>query len=189
MTLGYARESLDSPSLKSQIDTLVAHGVAPARVYSDNSGGGAPGDRRPGLDALLDYARAGDTVVVLGVDRLGRTTGEVLQTTRLLTERGVGVRALREKLDTHDVAGSMVVGVLTSLAIVDRESAVSHRRTTRVAQHSGGSIGRPRALDDAQVTLAERMRANGASVPAIAATLGVSRATLYRTLAERRSGQ
>ncbi|MGV9671123.1 MULTISPECIES: recombinase family protein [unclassified Gordonia (in: high G+C Gram-positive bacteria)] len=192
MMLGYARAGTDASSadstLESQIDALVEGGVPPARVYTDQTRAGAPDAPRPGFDALLDYARAGDTVVVIGIDRLGRTTPEVLSTLRLLAARELGVRALRERLTTADDAGAMIVGVLASLAVVDEEAhAARGRARIRAPGHGGPSLGRPRVLTDDQVELAKRMRAKGDPVPTIAATLGVSRATLYRTLAEKRT--
>ncbi|WP_161897575.1 recombinase family protein [Gordonia spumicola] len=176
MLLGYARTSTGGASLESQIDALTGAGVDPARIYTD--GAGAHG--RPGWFALLDYARAGDTAVVVGIDRLGRTVTEVLTGARALTDRSIGLRSLREGVDTSDPAGSMVVGVLASLSVLDEQSPARRHAAT-------ASVGRPRALDDRQIASAQRMRANGQSVQAIAESLGVSRATLYRTLAERRS--
>jgi DNA invertase Pin-like site-specific DNA recombinase len=74
------------------------------------------------------------------------------------------------------------------LAVVNEEADAGRRRTRiRGPGHGNASLGRPRVLTDDQVELAKRMRANGDPVPTIAATLGVSRATLYRTLAEKRT--
>lgn len=195
MLLGYARDTgggggRESRDLDSQIDVLTAAGVDARRVYSDSAAPGADPTTPPrsGLAALLDYARPGDTVVVVGIDRLGRTTPEVLSTARTLADHHLGLRSLREGVDTDDPAGNMIVGVLASLSRLDEESGPDRRRITQRAGHGGrSSIGRPRALTSDQVALAERMRANGDPVPAIAEALGVSRATLYRTLAETRS--
>lgn len=186
MLLGYASTSGGTRTLESQIDALTAAGIDPARIYSD--GDVATVQRRPGWTALLDYARPGDTVVVLGIDRLGRTTPEVLATARDVSERHIELRSLREGIDTADSAGAMIVGVLASLAELAAECGKPGRTGTAASRPDNtSSVGRPRALDDGQVAVAERMRTEGRSVPTIAAVLGVSRATLYRTLAERRS--
>ncbi|QUD85273.1 recombinase family protein [Gordonia polyisoprenivorans] len=189
MLLGYARESSDSPALDEQIDLLIDNGVDPERVYSDHSRHDSPTAHRPGLDALLGYARPGDTVLVVGMDRLGRSTPELLSTVRTLDDRNIGVRSIRERLRTDDDVGATLVGVLASLAVVNDEAARTRQRTQpRPTRHSGSSpLGRPRVLTDEQVELAQRMRDNGDPVPTIATTLGVSRATLYRTLAEKRT--
>jgi DNA invertase Pin-like site-specific DNA recombinase len=78
----------------------------------------------------------------------------------------------------------MVAGVLASLAELELELQRERRSAAKAARKSRGlPIGRPKALDADKIALAERMRANGEPVPMIAETLGVSRATLYRTLA------
>lgn len=189
MALGYARETAGMHPLSPQIDALTEAGVDPARIYTDaadpESVSSAP--PRQGLTALLDYARPGDTTVVVGIDRLGRNAPEVLATARELSGRRIGLRSLREGLDTDDPAGAMIVGVLASLAELDAEIEGQRRSTAVPRTDATSTVGRPRALDDDQIDVAERMRAAGQPVPSIAAALGVSRATLYRTLAERRS--
>jgi DNA invertase Pin-like site-specific DNA recombinase len=79
----------------------------------------------------------------------------------------------------------MVAGVLASLAELELELGSERRATARDARRARGqSIGRPKALDDSKAALARRMHASGESAPTMAATLGVSRATVYRVLGE-----
>lgn len=183
--LGYARVSTGHQSLDAQTDALTAAGVDTARVYSDKLTGTSTREQRPGLAGLLDYARPGDTIVVVGIDRLGRNAAEVMLTIRDLGERGIVLRSLREGIDTSNATGRMVAGVLASLAELELELQRERRSAAKAARKSRGlPIGRPKALDAKQIALAHRMRANGEPVPMIAETLGVSRATLYRTLAE-----
>ncbi|GAC85809.1 recombinase family protein [Gordonia paraffinivorans] len=190
MALGYARETPGAHPLGPQIDALTEAGVDPGRIYTDAADRARTADRRPGMTALLDYARPGDTTVVVGMDRLGRNVREVMAVARELASRRIGLRSLREGIDTDDPAGAMIVGVLASLAELDDDTTARPTHTrSRTGTHSrpASNIGRPRVLDDDQVLRAEQMRAAGESVSRIAEALGVSRATLYRTLAERRS--
>ncbi|MFW0796808.1 recombinase family protein [Gordonia sp. CPCC 205515] len=189
MLLGYARAGSRNHALESQIEALIDTGISPERIYTDTVDRISTLQRRPGFTALLDYARPGDIAVVVGIDRLGRSTTEVMATTRDLGHRQIGLRSLREGIDTDDPAGAMIVGVLASLAeLAEGDSRKrrhgSHRSST---ESSTSPVGRPRVLDDDQVAFALRRRAEGRPVPTIAEELGVSRATLYRTLAERRS--
>src|ERR1700730_13746997 len=78
--LGYARVSTAGQQLEAQQDALTAAGVDPGRVYVDKLSGTSTKEQRPGLTALLDYARPGDTIVVTGVDRLGRTPAQGMLT-------------------------------------------------------------------------------------------------------------
>ena len=114
--LGYARVSTGHQSLDQQLDALTAKGVDPARVYSDKLSGTSTREQRPGLAALLDYARKGDAIVVVGIDRLGRNAAEVMTTIRELRDREIVLRSLREGIDTSNATGRMVAGVLASLA-------------------------------------------------------------------------
>lgn len=183
--LGYARVSTTHQSLDQQHDALVAAGVCKSRVYSDKLSGTSTREQRPGLAALLDYAREGDAIVVVGIDRLGRNAAEVMTTIRELGERGIVLRSLREGIDTSNATGRMVAGVLASLAELELELGRERRSAAREARRARGqSIGRPKALDASKAALAQRMHASGESANTIASTLGVSRATVYRVLAQ-----
>ena len=183
--LGYARVSTEHQSLDQQLDALTAVGVDPERVYTDKLSGASSREQRPGLAALWDYARKGDAIVVVGIDRLGRNAAEVMTTIRELGERGIVLRSLREGIDTATAAGRMVAGVLASLAELELELGRERRSAAREARRSRGqAIGRPKALNASKAALAHRMHASGESASTIASTLGVSRATVYRVLAD-----
>lgn len=184
--LGYARVSTGHQSLDQQLDVLTAAGVDARRVYSDKLSGTSTREQRPGLAALLDYAREGDAIVVVGIDRLGRNAAEVMTTIRELGERRIVLRSIREGIDTANATGRMVAGVLASLAELELELGRERRAASRDARRARGqSIGRPKALDESKSALARRMHAQGEPASTIAAALGVSRATIYRALANQ----
>ena len=186
--LGYARVSTGHQSLDQQLDALTAAGVDRKRVYSDKLSGTSTREHRPGLAALLDYVRAGDAIVVVGIDRLGRNAAEVMTTIRELGERNIVLRSLREGIDTSNATGRMVAGVLASLAELELELGRERRAAAREARRSRGQhIGRPKALDKSKAALAQRMHASGESASMIATALGVSRATVYRVLADEKT--
>ncbi|ORW04767.1 recombinase family protein [Mycobacterium kyorinense] len=117
--------------------------------------------------------------------KLGATLLSVMTTIRELGERGIVLRSLREGIDTSSAAGRMVAGVLASLAELELELGRERRSAAREARRARGqSIGRPKALNASKAALAQRMHASGELAGTIAATLGVSRATVYRVLAE-----
>jgi len=183
--IGYARVSTGHQSLDQQIDALTAAGVNPERVYTDKLSGTSTREQRPGLAALLDYARPGDAIVVVGIDRLGRNAAEVMTTIREMRDREIVLKSLREGIDTSNATGRMVAGVLASLAELELELGRERRAAAREARRARGqSIGRPKALEKSKTALVQRMHASGESARTIAATLGVSRATVYRVLAE-----
>lgn len=183
--IGYARVSTGHQTLDAQTDALRDAGVDPERVYSDKLSGAGTRSTRPGLAALLDYARPGDTIVVVGIDRLGRNAAEVMTTIRDLGQREIVLRSLREGIDTSNATGRMIAGVLASLAELELELGRERRSAAREARRERGqSVGRPKALAPDKAALARRMRASGEPVPTIAKTLGVSRATVYRAIAD-----
>lgn len=96
-TLGYARVSTIGQDLAAQLSTLAAVGVDAQQCFTDQLSGSAK-SARPGLAALLGYARPGDTVVVTAIDRLGRSVAEVTRTIADLEDRGITLRALRKAL-------------------------------------------------------------------------------------------
>lgn len=183
--LGYARVSTGHQSLDQQVHALTAAGVETSRIYSDKLSGVSSLEQRPGLAALLDYAREGDAIVVVGIDRLGRNAAEVMTTIRELGQRGIVLRSLREGINTSNATGRMVAGVLASLAELELELGRERRSAAREARRARGqAIGRPKALSDEKAGLARRMHSSGESATTIATTLGVSRATVYRVLGE-----
>jgi hypothetical protein len=95
--IGYARGSTGHQSLDQQLDALTAAGVDPDRIYRDKLSGTSTREQRPGLAALLDYARAGDAIVVVVIDRLGRNAAEVMATIRELRDRDIVLRSLRRE--------------------------------------------------------------------------------------------
>ncbi len=176
--LGYARVSTGHQVLDQQLDALAAAGVS-GPVFTDTMSGTR--DDRPGLAELMAYARAGDTVTVVALDRLGRSLSGIVQTVKTLGERDIVLRSLREGVDTSTSTGRMVLGIFASLADYERtliaERAAAAREAARIR---GRQAGRPPALTAEQVAMTVRMRSAGESVADIGRTFGVGRSTLYR---------
>ena len=180
--IGYTRVSTVAQTLDQQDEALAAAGVT--KTFSDTLSGAR--DDRPGLSALLDYVREGDTVVVWKLDRLGRNTLHVLETVKALTERSVRLVSTTDGIDSSTAAGRMVIGVLASMAEFERELVKERTALKRETSRANGTrFGRPRKVDDGEhIATARRMKADGHTGKDIAKYLGVSRATLYRYLME-----
>jgi DNA invertase Pin-like site-specific DNA recombinase len=180
--IGYTRVSTVAQTLDQQNEALRAAGVT--KFFSDVMSGAR--DDRPGLADLMTYVRDGDTVVVWKLDRLGRNMLHILQTVRELTERGVTLVSVTDGIDSSTPAGRMMIGVLGSLAEYERELIKERTALKRAASRSNGTkFGRPRKVADADnINTARRMKVDGHTSKDIAKYLGVSRATLYRYLAD-----
>jgi DNA invertase Pin-like site-specific DNA recombinase len=117
-TLGYATAGTVGQNLEGQLAALIAAGVDPRRVFTDKLSDSA--ERvRAGLHAMLSYARSGDTVIVVAIDRLGRSAAEVSRTIADLTDRGIRLQSLEEGLDTGTATGRVVARILALLAQLD----------------------------------------------------------------------
>ena len=180
MLVGYARVSTADQSLDLQRDALRLAGVD--RVFTDQASGRK--DDRPGLAAALAALRAADVLVVWKLDRLGRSLKHLVETVSALERRGVGLRVLSGGIDTTSAAGRLVFGIFAALA--EFEADLIRERTLAglaAARTRGRKGGRPRALTTKQLDHARALiNLGSASVTEVAATLNVSRSTLYRAL-------
>jgi len=176
--LGYARVSGSSQTTNQQLDAL--NEVKVDRIFEDVMSGAR--DDRPGLRELLGYAREGDVVVVVALDRLGRSLTHIVRTLDELRTRGILVRSLREGIDTSTSTGRMVAGIFASLAEYERSLIIERAAAARAAAIARGQrAGRKPVLSDEQVAIAQRMRKNGESIKSIALAFPTaSRSTLYR---------
>ena len=178
-TVGYARVSTDHQNLTAQTDALEAAGCE--RVFTDQLSGVIV--ERPGLAALLDHVRSGDTVVVVALDRLGRSLSGVIATIETLTEAGVLLRSLREGIDYSTPTGKMLAGIFAALAGYERELMHERANAARAAARTrGGHTGRPPRLSVDQVRQVRALRAGGETIPSLMAGHAASRATIYRAL-------
>jgi DNA invertase Pin-like site-specific DNA recombinase len=180
--VGYVRVSTIAQTLDQQNAALEAAGVT--KTFSDTMSGAC--DDRPGLAALLDYVRAGDTVVVWKLDRLGRNTLHILETVKALTQRGVTLISTTDGIDSSTAAGRMMIGVLGSLAEYERELIKERTALKRAMSLANGTkFGRrKKVVHPSHIATARRMKDDGHVARDIAKYLGVSRATLYRYLAD-----
>lgn len=178
-TIGYCRVSTSSQTTDPQVDVLKEAGCQ--RIYSDKMSGVR--SDRPGLTECLDRLRSGDTLIVVALDRLGRSVIQVLQTLNDLHERGVIVKSLREGLDFSTPAGKLAATVFVGMAELERELIKERTAAARdAARARGRQVGRPPVLTSEQVALTRRMRAAGESIAVIARAVGCSRATVYRVI-------
>ncbi|GAB5901792.1 recombinase family protein [Mycolicibacterium mageritense] len=182
-TLGYARVSTTGQDLDAQLSALAAAGVDADRMFTDKLSGSARTER-PGLAAMLDYARAGDLVVVTAIDRLGRSVAEVTRTIADLSERQILLRALREGVDTGTATGRAVAAIMATLAELELELGKERRAASRESRRNRRlPATKPTKLSPARQEQLRRLAATGEPVRELAAAFGIGRATAYRYLA------
>jgi DNA invertase Pin-like site-specific DNA recombinase len=183
MQIGYARVSGDAQDLEAQREQLTTAGCS--RIFAEKISGART--RRPELDRMLDHLRSGDVVTVTRLDRLARSTRDLLNIAERLQETGSGLRSLSEPwADTTSPAGRMVLTVFAGIAEFERSLIIERTRKGRErAKARGVRFGPPEKLAPEQVAHAERLVGEGTSVAEAARLLGVHRSTLYRALAKK----
>jgi DNA invertase Pin-like site-specific DNA recombinase len=181
MDIGYARISTGEQTLDLQLDALTAAGCG--KVYTETASGAKA--ERPVLEDVLGYLRLGDTLVVWRLDRLGRSLQHLIALVTGLAERGIGFKSLTEQIDTTTPGGKLIFHVFGALAEFERDLIRERTHAGLAAARARGRLGgRPKKLQDArQRELARSLYdSRQTDIDTICQTLGISRATLYRSL-------
>jgi DNA invertase Pin-like site-specific DNA recombinase len=182
--LGYARVSTTGQDLDAQLASLSTAGVEATRVFTDKLSGSAT-TTRPGLAAMLDYARAGDIVVVTAIDRLGRSVAEVTRTIAELSERRILLRALREGIDTATPTGRAVAAIMATLAELELELGRERRAASREARRARHlPATKPTKLSAERQDQLRRLAATGEPLCELAKAFRIGRATAYRYVSQ-----
>ena len=174
--LGYARVSTGDQDVAGQTMRLTEAGAI--KVFSDIRSGKTM--ERPGLEALLAYARKGDTLSVVRLDRLGRSLGELLTTVAMLKERGIALLSLEERIDTNSAAGELVFHVFGAIAHFERRLIAERTRDGIAAARARGNRPGRHPLDPEKIATALELVKAGLSPTVAARQLGLGRSTVYR---------
>jgi DNA invertase Pin-like site-specific DNA recombinase len=177
--VGYTRVSTLEQSTDRQLD-----GIDVGRTFADHVSGNDL--RRPQLEALLEFVRDGDTVVVHSMDRLARNLDDLRATVRGLTTRGVRVEFVKEQLTFTGEDTAMATLLLSVMgAFAEFERALIRERQREgiaLAKQRGAYRGRRKALTSDQVSQLHAGAADGRSKAELAREFGISRETVYQYL-------
>ncbi len=176
--LGCARVSTGDQDVAGQ--ELRLRQAAAIKVFTDVRSGRSM--ERPGLAALLDYARRGDTLAVVRLDRLGRSLAELLATVAMLKGRGIALLSLEEKIDTASAAGELVFHVFGAIAHFERRLIAERTRDGIAAARAKGRHPGRQPLERDRAEAALKLVAAGLSPTAAARRVGLGRSTVYREL-------
>lgn len=180
MLIGYARVSTGEQDLRQQRDELHAAGCT--RIFAEKVTGTHA--KRPELVRMLDHLRPGDVVTVTRLDRLARSTRDLLDIAEQLQAKDAGLRSLAEPwADTTSPAGRMVLTIFGGIAEFERSLIVERTRNGRAAARARGVyFGPPRVLTPERLAHARRLLDEGHGMDETARLIGVHRSTLWRAL-------
>src|SRR5262245_45834431 len=175
---GYARVSTDGQSLASQDAQL--HQAGCAKVYAEKISG-ARSDR-PELAKALRRLQTGDVLMVTRLDRLARSTKDLLNVLDELAKRGAGFKSLADTwADTTTPHGKLMITVLGGLAEFERSLILARTSDGRArAKAKGVRFGRPPVMTAHQKQEATQRLANGETQADVARSYNVSQATISR---------
>ncbi|MGO4299064.1 recombinase family protein [Leifsonia sp. RAF41] len=176
-TVAYALVRSPDPDVRHETYALEANGAK--RVYMDDANAGPA---QPNLAACIDGLGAGDLLLVYSLDRLGRSLRDVFVTVEQLKARGVALRSLTEPIDTVRVGGELFFDLCAALSSVGSRFATRRSQPGLSAARSRGRTGgRPTVMTPERISIARRMRREGATWQAIADHLGVGASSVRRS--------
>lgn len=179
-TVGYARVSSVGQSLDVQLEKLNQAGCE--KVFAEKRSG-KKADNRSELQSLLSWVRDGDSVVVTKMDRLARSTGDLLNITKLLDEKNVGLVILDQSIDTKTSTGRLMLTMLAAIAEFENDLRRERQQDgIELAQKKGVVFGRKPSLLTSEIQVIKERRAKGESVSALAREFGCSRMSVYNHL-------
>ena len=139
--IGYARVSTDEQNEARQLESFADYSEKITKIFTDKMSG--KDTNRPQLKAMLDYVREGDVVVVTDFSRLARSTTDMLQIVKELTDKGVALISIKEKIDTDTPQGRFMLTIFAALAELERETILQRQREgIAIAKKQGKYKGR-----------------------------------------------
>ena len=150
MKVGYIRVSTEEQNTIRQEILMKDLGVE--RVYMDKASGKSR-TGRPQLEAMMDFVREGDVVIVESISRFARSTRDLLTLVEQLTEKGVGFVSQKESIDTNTPQGKFMLTVFGAMAELEREQTLQRQREGIAAAKAAGKYkGRkPIEIEDSLV--------------------------------------
>lgn len=177
--VGYARVSSTGQSLDVQLNKLQDC----QKIFQEKKSGRT--DKREQLQYCLDYVREGDSLVITKLDRLGRSTRDLLNIINKLESKGVELKVLDQNIDTGTSSGRLLLTMLSCISQFENELR-RERQSDGIAfaRSRGVEFGRKSKLTQEQVTELIRLRSTGLKIKDLMTRYDLSKSTVYRLLGE-----
>ena len=181
--VGYARVSTELQRLDLQVDALEAAGCA--RIFKEHASGVR--DDRPQFAAMDAFIHEGDTLVVWRLDRLGRSTKQLIEYVDGLRERGVEFVSLQDSIDTTTSTGKFFFTVMAAFAQLEHDIIVERTNAGLEAARARGRRGGRKPVDQDKIDRAQRMYdSKQFGIREICDVCGISRTTFYKYVRKER---
>jgi len=178
---------MEKQAIERQLDELVAVGVEQRHIYREKMTGTKRD--RPELNRMLTELQTGDTVIVVELSRIGRSSKDILEIVELIHQRGAHFRSLSEKwLDTTTPQGQLIFTIFAGLCQFERDLIAERTKSGLAAAKARGRSGGRPATETETASEILALHHNGVGVTEIADITGVSRSTVYRVMGRTLSG-
>lgn len=182
MRIGYARVSTNHQNLEAQLEQLQKAGCEKIRQEQQSG----KNDNRPELKAILDWVGEGDTLVVCKLDRLARSTADLLSIAKQLQAKNAQLEILNINLDTSTPTGKLMLTMLGAIAEFEREIMLERQAEGIARAKSAGKYRGGKPIDQTKLEHAQRLIDSGASVASAVKMAGISRSLYYKAKQEGR---
>jgi len=179
MLIGYARVSTESQTLDPQIDVLKKAGCE--KIFTDVASGAKT--ERKGLLEAINYARQGDVLTVVKLDRFGRSLKDLIDRINELNTKGIEFKSVSESIDTSTSSGKLMFHIIASMAEFERDLIVERTKAgLEAARARGRKGGRPAKDKDSVDAATVLYESKKMTLGEIKKATSVSKSTLYRHL-------
>ncbi len=176
--IGYARVSSYGQSLDVQLEKLRDCD----RIFQEKQSARST-ESRTQLALCLDYVRDGDVLVITKLDRLARSTRDLLNILNRLDQKQVKLHVIDQQIDTSTPAGMLLVTMLGAIAAFENDLRKERQSDgIALARRRGVKFGRKSVLNDEQILEMRQKRSEGVKIVDLMRVYGVSKASVYRSL-------
>lgn len=179
--VGYARVSTRDQSLDSQIDTLKDYGCD--KIFSEKVSGRKT--KKTELDKCLEYLREGDILVIYKLDRLGRTTKQLIELAQWLENNNIELQIIDMNINTKDAMGKMFFTMMSAFAELEANLLSERTKKGLASARARGRVGgRPRLPEHKRSEIRYLYNVQKLTGQEVAEKTGVTKTTVYRIVNE-----
>lgn len=180
--IGYCRVSTTDQNMATQLELL--HKAGCDEIFKEKLSGS--NIDRPELKKLLAYIRKGDTVTVTKLDRLARSTKDLLGIAEAIKKKGADFEVLNINLDTKSPTGQLMLTMLAAIAEFERGIMLERQREgIDIAKEEGKYKGR-KPIEDTKLKQVQALIESGKSISKAVSEVGIGRRTYYKAIEEGR---
>ena len=180
--IGYCRVSTTGQKMAAQLELL--HKAGCQKIFKEKLSGS--NIARPELRKLLDYIRKGDTVTVTKLDRLARSTKDLLSIAEEIKKKGADLEVLNINLDTKSPTGQLMLTMLAAIAEFEKGIMLERQRHGIDIAKEGGKYKGRKPIEEIKLQQVQTLVQGGTSISKAVIEVGIGRRTYYKAIEEGR---